>query len=50
MFGKEYDDIFTYAERCYSETGDQFPTCLQQAEQKRTISVWSHEKNGAKFS
>lgn len=39
MFGKEYDDIFTYAERCYSETGDQFPTCLQQAEQKRTISV-----------
>lgn len=44
MYRKEYDDIFNYAERCYSYTGDQFPTCLQQAEQERTISVWSHEE------
>lgn len=43
MFRK-HDDIFTYAERCYGYAGDQFPTCLEWAEQERTISVWSHEE------
>lgn len=42
MVRKEYDDIFTYAERCYDQAGDQFPTCLQQFQPEAVKRNWEN--------